>query len=150
MTRPWHYFKLGYPVTSSVEKGRKTLKGSSKLMRIYEPKRKRPTWRKNAPFKALDHMNFTCCDRGGLLKESINRTKVIIQEQRNMLHRKPYNEQNCLVLKLMEVTLTFWGVRKIRYHIPELGKVWRTAFRKVYGISKSKIEVLLNKIICRT
>ena len=49
----------------------------------------------------------------------------------------------------MEVTLTFRGVRKIRYHVPKLGKVCRTAFRKVYGISKSKIEVLLNKIDLR-
>lgn len=148
VTRPWHYFKLGYPVASSVEKGRKTLK-NSRLMRIYVPKRKKPTWRKNAPFKALDQINFTCCDRGCLLKEGINRTKVIIREQRNMVHRKPYNEQNYLFSKLMEVTLTFRGVRKIRYHVPKLGKVCKTAFRKVYGISKSKIEVLLNKIDLR-
>jgi len=46
----------------------------------------------------------------------------------------------------MEVKLTFRGVRKISYHVPSLGKVWKTAFRKVYGISKSKIELLLRKI----
>lgn len=32
------------------------------------------------------------------------------------------------------------------YHIPSLGKVCRTSFPKLYGISKSKIEVLLKKI----
>ena len=80
-TRPWHYFKLGYPVARSVEKGRKILKGNSKMMRIYVPKRKKPTWRNNAPFKALDQMNFTCCDCGCLLKEGITELKLLFENK---------------------------------------------------------------------
>ena len=46
----------------------------------------------------------------------------------------------------MEVELTFSGMRKILYHVPSLGKVCKTAFQKVYGMSKRKIGVLLKKI----
>jgi len=46
----------------------------------------------------------------------------------------------------MELKLTVSGMRKISYHVQSLRKVCKTAFRKVYSISKSKIEVLLKKI----
>ena len=63
-----------------------------------------------------------------------------------MTYQKGYNEQNYLFSKLMEVKVTFRGIRKVSYHVPSLGKVCKTAFRKVYGISKSKLQVLLKKI----
>ena len=94
----------------------------------------------------MDQLEFTCCDSGCLLKQGLYHIKGIARQQRNLLYQKPYNEQNYLLSKLMDLKLTFRGVRKILYHIPSLGKVCETAFRKVYGISKSKIEILLKKI----
>ena len=145
---PWQYFRQGHPIASSVEKGRRSLNTSKKLKKIYvaTAKKKRTNRRKNAAFKDVNQLEFTCCDSGCLLREGINRTKTIIRQQRNMLYQKPYNEQNYLFSKLMEVKLTFRGVRKITYHIPSLGRVCKTAFRKVYGISNSKIQVLLKKV----
>ena len=119
----------------------------SNVLRVYLPKKKK-TWirRKNGAFKDLNQLQFTCCDSGCLLKEGLYSIKDIARQQRNLLYQKPYNEQNHLLSKLMEVELTFRGVRKISYHVPSLGKVCKTAFRKVYGMSRSKIEVLLKKI----
>ena len=144
--KPWQQFKEGHPVASSVERGRRNL-NSNKLKRVYLPKKKK-TWirRKNGAFKDLNQLQFTCCDSGCLLKEGLYSIKDIARQQRNLLYQKPYNEQNHLLSKLMEVELTFRGVRKISYHVPSLGKVCKTAFRKVYGMSRSKIEVLLKKI----
>lgn len=143
--KPWQYFKEGHPVASSVEKGRRKL-NPNKLKRVYLPKKKAWTRRKNGAFKDLYQLEFTCCDSGCLLKEGLYNIRNIARQQRNLLYQKCYNEQNYLLSKLMEVKLTFRGVRKISYHVPSLGKVCKTAFRKVYGISKSKIELLLKKI----
>lgn len=63
-----------------------------------------------------------------------------------MIYQRRYNEQNYLFSKLMEVKVTFRGIWKVSYHVPSLGKVCKTAFRKVYSISKSKIQALLKKI----
>ena len=142
--KPWQHFNKGHPVASSVERGRRNL-NSKKLKRVYLPKKKAWTRRKNGAFKDLHQLEFTWCDSGCLLKEGLYNIKGIAQQQRNLLYQKPYNEQNHLLSKLIELELTFRGVRKISY-IPSLGKVCKTAFRKVYGISKSKIEVLLKKI----
>lgn len=144
--KPWQYFKQGHPTASSVEKGSRTLKAKNKLKRVYVPKKKRWNGRKNGAFKDLDQLEFTCCDSDCLLKEGLYHIKGIARQQRNMLYQKPYSEQNYLLSKLIELKLTFRGVRKITYHIPSLGKVCKTAFRKVYGISKSKVEILLKKI----
>ena len=144
--KPWQQFKEGHPVARSVERGRRNL-NSNKLKRVYLPKKKK-TWirRKNGAFKDLHQLQFTCCDSGCLLKEGLYNIKGIARQQRNLLYQKPYNEQNHLLSKLMEVELTFRGLRKISYHVPSLGKVCKTAFRNVYGISKSKIKVLLKRI----
>ena len=130
--KPWQQFKEGHPVVSSVERGRRNL-NSNRLKRVYLPKKKK-TWirRKNGAFKDLNQLQFTCCD--SLLKEGLYSIKGIARQQRNLLYQKPYNEQNHLLSKLMEVELTFRGVRKISYHVPSFGKVCKTAFRKVYGM----------------
>ena len=146
VSRPWQYFRQGHPFASSVEKGRRSLKTNHKFKKVYVAKRKKLTRRKNAPFKDLSQLEFTCCDGGCLLRETINSTRRIIRQQRNMIYQKGYNEQNYLFSKLMEVKVTFRGIRKVSYRVPSLGKVCKTAFRKVYGISKSKIQVLLKKI----
>ena len=146
VTRPWQYFRQGYPLASSVEKGRRTLSTNNKFKKVYVAKRKRTQRRKNAAFKDLNQLELTCCESGCLLRQGVNRTKVIIRQQRNMLYQKAYNVQNYLFSKLMEVKLTLRGVRKISYRVPSLGKVCKTAFRKVYGISNSKIRVLLEKM----
>ena len=145
-TKPWKNFKEGHPVASLVERGRRNL-NSTKLKRVYLPKEKK-TWtrRKNGAFKDLYQLAFTCCDSGCLLKEGLYDIKGIARQQRSLLYQKPYNEQNQLLSKLMKVELTYRGVRKISYQVPSLGKVCKTGFRKVYSISKSKIEVLLKKI----
>lgn len=146
-TRPWQYFRQGHPVASSVERGRRTLNTNNKSRKVYVSKKKRSARRKNAAFKDLNQLEFTCCDSGCLLREGLYHIKGIIRQQRNMLYQKPYNEQNYLLSKLMEVKLTLRGLRKIvTYQVPTLGKVCKTAFRKVYGISRSKIGVLLKKI----
>ena len=44
----------------------------------------------------------------------------------------------------MKITPT--GKRKIAYKAPSLGEVCKTAFLKVYGISKHTIECLLKKM----
>ncbi len=140
--KPWQQFKEDHPVASSVERGRRNL-NSNKLKRVYLPKKKK-TWirRKNGAFKDLNQLQFTCCDSACLLKEGLYSIKGIARQQRNLLYQKPYNEQNHLLSKLMEVGLSLRGVRKISYHVPSE----KTAFRKVYGMSGSKIEVLLKKI----
>ena len=145
-SRPWEYFRQGHPIASSVEIGRRSLKLDKKFKKVYVARRKMLTRRRNAPFKDLSQLEFTCCDGGCLLREGINSTKRIIRQERNVIYTKPYNEQNYIFSKLMEVKVTVRGARKVSYHVPSMGKVCKTAFRKVYGISKSKISVLLNKI----
>ena len=127
-----------------MERGRRKL-NSSKLKRVYLAKKKAWTRHKNGALKDLYQLEFTCCNSGCLLKEGLYNIRCIAQQQRNLLYQKCYNEQNYLLSKLMELKLTFSGVRKISYHVPSLGKVCNTAFRKVYSISKSKIEVLLKR-----
>ena len=46
----------------------------------------------------------------------------------------------------MEVRVTIGGKRRVTYAIPPLGKICRTAFRKCYGLSGNKIQVLWIKI----
>ena len=110
--KPWQHFKEGHPVASSVEKGRRKL-NPKKLKRVYLPKKKAWTRRKNGAFKDLYQLQFTCCDSGCLLKEGLYSIRNIARQQRNLLYQKGYNEQNYLLSKLMEVKLTFRGIRKI-------------------------------------
>ena len=99
--------------------------------------------RKNAAFRQLHDLNLTCCDNGCLLRHGLRNIKRIIRRQRNLLYEKQYNEQNYFLAKLLEVKITPMGRRKITYKTPSLGEVCKTAFLKVYGISKHKIECLL-------
>ena len=62
-----------------------------------------------------------------------------------MIYQKSYSEQNYLFSKLIEVRVTIRGKRRVTYSIPTLGKVFKTTFRKCYGVS-SKIGVLLKNI----
>ena len=63
-----------------------------------------------------------------------------------MLYQKTYNEQNYVFLKLMKVGVMPSGKHEVSYTIPTLGGVCKMAFRKCYGISDSKIRVLLKKM----
>ena len=144
-SNPWQYFRQGKPLASSVEKGRRTLTSRSKLKRVYVPKAIRVNRRKNAAFELHD-LNLTCCDNGCLLRHGLRDIKRIIRRQRNLLYDKQYNEQNYFLSKLLEVKITPTGKRKITYRAPLLGEVCKTAFLKVYGISKHKIECLLKKM----
>ena len=145
-SNPWQYFRKGNPLASSVEKGRRTLSCRSKLKKVYVAKTFRVNRRKNAAFRQLHDLNLTCCDNGCLLRHGLRNIKRIIRRQRNLLYEKQYNEQNYFLAKLLEVKITPMGRRKITYKAPSLGEVCKTAFLKVYGISKHKIECLLRKM----
>ena len=145
-SKPWQYFRQGKPLASSVEKGRRKLTSSEKFKKVYLPKKGRANRRKNGAFGDLDRLNLTCCDGGCLLRKGLHNVRRIIRQRRNMLYEQKYNEQNYILSKLMEVKFTHTGKRKIDYNIPLLGKVCKTAFLKVYGISKHKIQCLLKKI----
>ena len=97
------------------------------------------------PLVCTINLNLTCCDNGCLLRHGLCNIKRIIRQQRDLLYKKQYNEQNYLLSKLVEVKITQTGKRKITYKSPSLGEVCKTAFLKVYGISKHKIECLLKK-----
>ena len=71
--------------------------------------------------------------------------RQIIRQQRNKLFQKSYIEQNYILSKLMEVRLCPSGLRRIRYHIPDLGQVCKGAFERCYGLSDAKVKVLLKK-----
>lgn len=146
-TSPWQYFAQGHPIASSVEKGRRNLSTSHKLQKIYVAKNRRTTLRRtNAPFKDVNGLLMTCCLSGCLLRRGAFETRILIRSQRNMVYRKSYNEQNYLFSKLMEIRVTVGGKRRVTYYIPSLGKVCKIAFSKCYGLSTSKIQVLLKKI----
>ena len=145
--RPWQYFVHGDPIASSVEKGRRKLVTNHKFQKTYVPKDRRTTFRrKNAAFSDMNKLLLTCCHSGCLLRRGVFQTRTIIRAQRNTVYQKSYNEQNYLFSKLMEIRVTVGGKRRATYTIPPLGKVCRTAFRKCYGLSASKIQVLLKKI----
>lgn len=146
-TKPWQYFVEGPPIASSVEKGKRNLTTGHKLQKIYVPKNKaKIIRRKNAAFKDVNSLLLTCCNSGCLLRPGAFQTRILIREQRNMVYQKSYNEQNYLFSRLMEIGVTIGGKRRVTYNIPTLGKVCKTAFRKCYGLSRSKIDVLLKKI----
>ena len=146
-TRPWQYFVHGGPVASSVEKGRRKLVTSRKFQKTYVAKDRRTILRrKNAPFRDINQLLLTCCHSGCLLRRGAFLTRNIIRGQRNTVYQKSYNEQNYFLSKLMEIKVTEGGKRRVDYTIPRLGKVCRTAFRKCYGFSSSKIQLLLKKI----
>ena len=120
---------------------------SHKFHKTYVAKDRRTILRrKNAAFRDADKLLLTCCHSGCLLRRGAFQTRIIMRAQRNTVYQKSYNEQNYLFSKLMEIRVTVGGKRRVNYTIPPLGKVCRTAFRKCYGLSSSKIHALLKKI----
>ena len=143
--KPWQSFKEGAPHRTSMEKGKQAT--SSKLKKIYVTKKNRFQRRKNAAFNNINQLLLTCCESGCLFRRGpACNMKALIRDQRNMLYQKTYNEQNYVFSKLMKVGVTPSGKREVSYTIPTLGVVCKTAFRKCYGISDSKIRVLLKKM----
>ena len=146
-TSPWKYFAQGHPMASSVEKGKRILATRHKLQKIYVAKNRRMIHRrKNAAFKDINELLLTCCNSGCLLRGGAFQARILIRNQRNTVYSKSYNEQNYLLSRLMEIRVTVGGKRRVTYKIPTLGTVCRTAFRKCFGLSLSKIGVLLKKI----
>ena len=144
---PWKYFPDGVPVASSVERGRKQTR--PKYTKIYISKQKKTfTARKNRAHGDIAKMCLLCsCEQDCLMKQGQPReTRLMIQQLRQRLFRKDYNEQNYILARQMEVKVCPSGVRRITYKIPRLGNVCRGAFQKCYGISKAKITVLLKKM----
>ena len=128
--KPWQSFKEGAPHRSSVEQAT-----STKLKKIDVTKKNR--------FQ-INQLLLTCCESGCLLRRGpACNMKALIRDQRNVLYQKTFNEQNYVFSKLLKVGVTLRGKREVSYTIPTLGVVCKTAFRKCYGISDSKIRVLL-------
>ena len=140
--KPWQSFKEGTPHRSSVEKGKQAT--SSKLEKIYVTKKNRFERRKDAAFNNINQLLLSCCESGCLFRRGpACNMKALIRDQGNMLYQKTYNEQNYVFSKLMKGGVTPSGKREISDTIPTLGFVCKTAFRRCYGISDSKIRVLL-------
>ena len=133
------------PVASSVERGRR--KTSTKLRKIYLSRNPKITRRKNAAYGDIASLNLVCCDNGCLLKHGMN-VRQIIRQERQKVFDKPYNEQNYVISKLLQVKVYPSGYHKIHYKIPTLGVVCKTAFTKCYGISNKKVRVILKKMDC--
>ena len=142
---PWQYFRDGVPLSSSVERGRK--KTSAKMKKIYVRRSYRVQVRKNRPYANLARLSLVCpCSQGCLLKHGAAQVRQVIRQQRQKVFQKSYNEQNYMLSKLLEVNICFSGKRRITYRIPPLGKVCKGAFKKCYGISDKKVEILLKKM----
>lgn len=142
----WKYFSDGVPAESSVERGRK--KTNPKHKRIYVSKQKKTfTARKNRAHRDIAKMCLLCtCEQDCLMKGQPRETRLMIQQLRQRLFRRNYNEQNYILARQMEIKVCPSGVRKITYNVPFFGKVCRGAFQKCYGISNAKIKVLLKKM----
>ena len=143
---PWKYYSKGPPLASSVERGAK--KSNWKFRKVYMNKGRKAARRKNAAYSDVTSLNLVCCDQGCLLRVRINNVRQLIQEERQKVFVRPYNEQNYVLSKLLEVKLYPSGYRRVRYKIPTLGYVCKVAFTKCYGISNGKVQIILNKIDC--
>ena len=116
----WKHFTGGQaPLSSSVERG--TRKQRAKLKKIYLKRKRTIATRKNRAFADLTRMLLLCsCNQGCLMRPGAIEARQIIRQQRNKLFQKSYIEQNYMLSKLMEVRLCPSGLRRIRYHIPEV------------------------------
>lgn len=97
---PWKYFSDGVPVASSVERGRK--KTNPKHTKIYITKQKKSfTARKNRAHGDIAKMCllFTC-EQDCLMKQGEpSEIRLMIQQLRQRLFRKDYNEQNYILAR---------------------------------------------------
>ena len=141
---PWQYFQDGVFLSSSVERGRK--RTSAMMKKIYVRRSYRVQVRKNRPYANLARLSLVCpCSQGCLMKHGAAQVRQVIRQQRQKVFQKSYNEQNYMLSKLLEVKICFSGKRRITYRISPLGKVCKGAFKKCYGISDKKVEILLKK-----
>ena len=142
---PWQYFRDGVPLSSSVERGLK--KTSAKMKKVYVTRSKKVHVRKNRSYADLARLSPVCsCNQGCLLRHGATQVRQVIRQQRQKVFQKSYNEQNYMLSKLLEVNTCLSGKRRITYRIPPFGKVCKGAFKKCYGISDKKVEVLLKKM----
>jgi len=141
----WSYFRKGAPTASSVERGQRK---QNQLKKVYVSKRRKVNARKNRSCKHLERMSLMCsCDKGCLIsKNSHSECREFIRKLRQRFYKRSYNEQNYILSRLMDVTVSPVGRRRVTYKIPSLGTVCRGAFMKSYGFSHAKIEVLLKKM----
>ena len=142
----WSYFRDGAPVATSVERGQR--KTSFKLKKVYSCQKEKATRRQNAAYNDIESINLVCCYRGCLLKNGIMASKQIIRQERRKVFNKPYNEQNYVMSKLLQVRNFPSGHKKVDYSVPTLGSVCKIAFMKCYGVSPKKIKILLKKVDC--
>ena len=107
----------------ALERG--TKKQRTKLKKICLKRERTIATRKNRAYAALTSMPLLCsCNQGCLMRPgAIEARQIMIRQQRNKLFHKSYIEQNYILSKLMEVRLCPSGLRRIRYHIPDLGQV---------------------------
>ena len=143
---PWkHFTGVQAPLSSPVEWG--TKKQRAKLEKIYIKKERTIATRKNRAYADLTRMLLLCsCNQGCLMRPGAIEARQITRQQRNKLFQKRYIEQNYILPKQMEVRLCPSGLRRIRYHIPDLGQVCKGTSERCYGLPDTKIKVLLRKM----
>ena len=101
------------------------------IQKVYVNKERKTARRKNAAYSDVTSLNLVCCDQGCLLRVGINNVRQRIQEERWKVFVRPYNEQNYVLSKLLEVKLYPSGYRRVRYKIPTLGYVCKVALQSV-------------------
>ena len=108
---------------------------------------KRVKVRKNRAYASANQISMECsCNNGCLVQLGINDLKAVRCEYDS----KPYNEQNMILLRLMDIRMISRR-NSVTYYIMDnnLQKkiICRTAFLKVFGISRKRILTVMRKRI---
>ena len=118
----------------------------AKKQKTKSRKKTRPSARKNRPYPNVQNMTLQCCTEGTCL---LNHGHRVIATIRRDFDRKLYDEQNSFLVSLIDIKLRTQR-NKITYHVRgatglDKVKVCKTAFLKIFGIGRKRIQVLLKK-----
>jgi len=132
-------------IVSTQERGNQLPRAKNQKNRCR--RKSKPTERKNRPYQNVKAMNLQCCTENTCL---LNHGRQVIKAIRKDFDSKLYDEQNCLLVSLIDIELRNKR-NKITYNIRgnsglDKVKVCKTAFLKIFGIGKKRIQILLNKI----
>ena len=119
----------------------------AKKQKTKSRKKTRPSARKNRPYPNVQNMTLQCCTEGTCL---LNHGHRVIATIRRDFDRKLYDEQNSFLVSLIDIKLRTQR-NKITYHVRgatglDKVKVCKTAFLKIFGIGRKRIQVLLKTI----
>ena len=112
LLRPKKYFSDGVPVASSVERGCKKTNPKHKKCYMSKPGR-------NRAYEDIAKMCLLCsCEQDCLMKQGQpHETYLMVQQLRQRLLRKDYNEHNYILARQMEVKVCPSCARRIMYKI---------------------------------